>query len=231
MIQIQDVSFHYPAGPGVFKNLNLSIGRGERVGVLGANGAGKTTLMHMIVGLLQPRGTIRVGGLELKKSNLRAIRNMAGLLMQDSDAQLFMPTLLDDVMFGPLNDGVDRATAAGRARSMLIEIGLAGRDQQNAHKLSGGEKRRAALAAVMVMKPEILLLDEPTLNLDPRSRRELIGVLKRMAVTQLIASHDLDLVGQLCSRIVLLDHGCVAAEGPAERILNDAEILEKHGLV
>ena len=229
-LAIDDLRFTYHDGPEVLKGVSLRVAPGEAVGLLGPNGSGKSTLLRLLVGLLRGEGRIAAGGIELSRENLPELRRRVGLVFQDPDAQLFMPTLLDDVMFGPLNGGMARAEARRRAEAALARVDLAPLAGRSAHHLSGGERRRAALAAVLAMAPPLLLLDEPSSDLDPRGRRRLIELLAGLGETRLIATHDLDLVWDLCPRVVILEGGRIAADGPAETILRDGDLLRRHGL-
>ncbi len=194
------------------------------------DGAGKSTLLLALIGVLRAKGTIRVGEVILSRSTLREVRRLVGLVFQDPDDQLFMPTIAEDLAFGPAQMGLARPELDARVEEALTSVGLAGLGGRAPHHLSGGEKRAASLATVLSMGPEILALDEPTTGLDPRSRRRVIKLLRRLGGTCLIATHDLEAVLDLCERAVLLDAGRVVADGPVREVFSDAPLMEAHGL-
>jgi len=235
VVEIKELHFKYPDGKEALKGVSLIILEGESVGIIGPNGAGKSTLLLHLNGLLQgqnPNGRVSVWvrGLPVDSSHLREIRRLVGLVFQDPDDQLFSPTVFDDVAFGPVNLGLPPHEVKERVRQALAWMGLEGYEERSPHHLSLGEKKRVAIAAVLSMKPYILALDEPTANLDPRGRWELIELLRRLPQTKIIASHDLGMVRALCNRVVVLDKGEVVADGPAETILEDHTLLKEHGL-
>ena len=210
--------------------MTFDVNDGEKVGLIGANGAGKSTLLKCVPGLLQASGTITVGGLAVNRENLAEIRRKVGYVLQDPDSQMFMPKVIDDMIFGPVNYGLSREEAEAQADRVLEELGMTRlRDRYN-HRISGGEKRMAAIATVLAMGPDIMLMDEPSSSLDPRNRRALINTIKRLDRTMLIASHDLDMILDICSRVILLDGGKLIADGKAADILRDRELLEAHSL-
>lgn len=219
-------------GHPVLRGLTLTIGSGQRVGLVGPNGAGKTTLLHLLLGLHRAEsGTVRVLGLDAgAKRDVAMIRRRAALVFQNADDQLFSGTVLDDVAFGPLNLGLDDATARHRAMAALGQVGAAETADRISHHLSAGEKRRVALAAVLAMQPELLILDEPTSELDPRGRRAVIALLNALPHTRLVATHDLEFVRESCERVIVLDAGQVAADGAAEVVLSDAGLMDRVGL-
>ncbi len=230
MIRFIDVSYSYPGGRPVLKNISFSAAEGERIGLIGANGAGKSTLMKAALGLVEAEGIILIGGNAVKKENLAVIRQLAGFVLQDPDDQMFMPRVIDDMVFGPVNYGMTREAAEEEAGKILEELGISFlRDRYN-HKISGGEKRMASIATVLMMDPKIIFMDEPSSSLDPRNRRMLINALNRLENTLVIASHDLDMILQTCSRVILIDSGEIAADGKAFDILRDRALLESHGL-
>jgi cobalt/nickel transport system ATP-binding protein len=229
-LELLDVSFSYGHGEDALKNVSVRIASGERVALVGPNGAGKSTLLLAIVGVLHARGTVRVSGLELNRGTLKEIRRRVGLVFQNADDQLFMPTVREDVAFGPMQLGLAPDELEAAVDGALEMVGMTGLAAREPHHLSGGEKRAASIATVLSMRPSILALDEPTPGLDPRSRRRLIEFLKRLDSTCLVASHDLEMVLSLCERVVLLDGGSVVADGPSFDILADEKLMEDHGL-
>lgn len=230
MIEIKDLSFEYDKGFPVISGIDLKIGEGESVGLIGANGAGKSTFFGLMLGLISGSGTISVDGIRLEKKTLPQIRSRVGLLLQDSDDQMFMPTVYEDLVFAPKNYGLSDEETEDRVSGVLSQLGIEYlRDRRN-HKISGGEKRMAAIASVLVMKPSVILMDEPTNALDPSNRRLVINTIKALPQTKLIASHDLDMVWDCCERVVLLHHGRVAADGSREEILKNRELLENNHL-
>ena len=226
MLEFRDVSFSYEAGIRVLDHLNFSIRKGESVGLIGANGAGKSTIMKRMLGLLQGEGQIFVEGLPVEKKNLPVIRQKIGFVLQDSDNQMFMPTVYEDMIFGPLNYGLSKEDAEKRVDWVLRELNLEELKHRHNHKLSGGEKRMAAIATILAMEPEMVIMDEPSTALDPCNRRSVINTINRLPQTKLIASHDLDMILDTCQRVILLSHGRIAADGNADTILRDKEMLE-----
>ncbi len=230
MICFENVSIAYEAGKQVLSDMSFTIRDGEAVGLIGANGSGKSTLMKALLGLLPHDGSIQVDGLEVRKENLKEIRKKIGLVLQNSDNQMFMPTVFEDIMFAPLNYGMNREEAEKKADQVLDAMGLMELKHRHNHKISGGEKRMAAIATVLAMDPEVMLMDEPTSALDPCNRRVVINTIRRLPNTKLIASHDLDMILDTCERVILLGGGCVAADGAAEDILKDRRLLEQNRL-
>lgn len=229
MLVFDHVSVFY-GGTQVLRGLSFSIRDGEQVGLLGANGAGKSTLMKAALGLVPYTGSITVDNLPVTQENLPAVRRKLGYVLQDADNQMFMPTVLDDMLFGPMNYGLSRAEAERQADETLASLHMEHLKLRHNHKMSGGEKRMAAIAVILAMKPDMLFMDEPSTALDPRNRRTLIRVLRQRPETKLIASHDLDLVLETCSRVLLLAGGRLAADGAAGEILRDRALLEENGL-
>lgn len=232
-IEIRALSYAYPDETQALKGINLSIKATERVAIVGANGSGKSTLLLHFNGLLLPQtGAIAVGELVMAPKNLKAIRNFVGLVFQNPDDQLFMPTVWEDVTFGPLNQGIKGHELEHRAVAAMRAVSLDPQQygSRNANNLSGGEKKRVAIAGVLAMQPQVLVLDEPSAQLDPRCRRELIHLLDSLPFTQLIATHDLDLALELCDRTVVLSQGEVVFDGPTEHILSDADRLAQYAL-
>lgn len=226
MIEFQNVSFSYDNGHPVVEDLSFSIRRGETVGLIGANGAGKSTIMKLLLGLLKGKGQITVDGLPLNQQNIPAIRQKIGFVLQDSDNQMFMPTVYEDMIFGPRNYGLSKEETERRVDAVLQQLGLTELKHRYNHKISGGEKRMAAIATILAMEPETILMDEPSTALDPVNRRTVINTIRQLSQTKLIASHDLDMILNTCQRVILLSHGKIVADGDAEAILQDKALLE-----
>ena len=230
MIEFSHVSFAYEPGKEVIRDLSFRLEDGESVGLIGANGAGKSTVMKLLLGLVSGEGEITADGIRLEKKTLAEIRRKIGIVLQNSDNQMFMPTVYDDMMFAPMNYGMTREEAEKKVDEVLARLELAAlRDRYN-HKLSGGEKKMAAIAAVLAMEPGTVLMDEPTSGLDPYNRRLIIRTVRGMRETKLIASHDLDMILDCCSRVILLSEGRIAADGRAEDVLRDRALLEANHL-
>jgi len=226
-----EVSFTYPDGTPALRNVSLELKHGEHVALLGPNGAGKSTLMLIADGILMPdSGTVKIGALELLPTNLVAIRKRIGLLFQDPDDQLFMTTVFDDVAFGPLNLGWDADRVEQAVNAVLAALDLLQLAPRAPQDLSFGQKKRVALATILVMQPDFLILDEPSSNLDPRGRREMMQLISSFEQTVLIATHDLDLAWELLPKSIILDHGQVVAEGPTRELLRDEQLLVAHQL-
>lgn len=228
MIEFQNVSFSYDSGHPVVENLNFSIHKGETVGLIGANGAGKSTIMKLLLGLVTGEGRITVDGLTLNKQNIPVIRKKIGFVLQDSDNQMFMPTVYEDMIFGPRNYGLSKEETERRVDDVLKRLGLQALKYRHNHKISGGEKRMAAIATILAMEPEVILMDEPSTALDPVNRRMVINTIRQLPQTMLIASHDLDMILDTCQRVILLSQGTIAADDDAERILRNRELLESN---
>ena len=226
MISFENVSFSYENGTTVLNNVSFEIADGESVGLIGANGAGKSTLMKLLLGLLPFEGNIFVDGMRVEKKNLLQIRKKIGFVLQDSDNQMFMPTVFEDMMFGPRNYGMSREEAEKRVDAVLTRLGLNDLKYRYNHKISGGEKRMAAIATVLTMEPEIIVMDEPSIALDPVNRRAVINTVNSLPMTKIIVSHDLDMILDTCRRVILLSRGRIAADGIAEEILRDKVLLE-----
>lgn len=230
-LMVRGLRFSYPDGTEVLRGVDLSIRRGERVALLGPNGAGKTTLLLHLIGILRAtHGTIEVAGTLLDDETAPAIRRRVGLVFQDPDDQLFMPTVREDVAFGPANMGSRGTALEAVVTQALQSVGMSGMGERAPHHLSGGERRRAALAGVLAMRPDVLVLDEPTSNLDPAGRRELAEVLATLDVTLMIVTHDLPYALQVCERSVVMNEGRVVADGPTYRVLSDAELMAENRL-
>jgi cobalt/nickel transport system ATP-binding protein len=232
LVEVSGLTFHYPDGTGALTSVSFRIETGERVALLGPTGSGKSTLLQHLNGLLLPaEGTVRVDGILASGDEaIRAVRRRVGLVFQDPNDQLFLPTLLEDVAFGPLNDGVTPAEAVTLARATLAELGLEHVHDRAAHHLSGGERRLAALATVLVLRPALLVLDEPTGDLDARHRQRLVHLLRARPETLLTATHDLAVAHVLCGRGIVLHEGRVVADAPLAEITGDAALLERYGL-
>ena len=228
MIEFQNVSFAYEKSRPVLRDLSFSIADGESVGLIGANGAGKSTVMKLLLGLLTGEGKILVDGIEVRKDTLSQIRRKLGFVLQNSDNQMFMPTVYEDMIFAPLNYGLTREQAEQRVDRVLAELGLTELKHRHNHRISGGEKRMAAIATILAMEPEVMLMDEPSSALDPYNRRIVINTIRSLPQTKLITSHDLDMILDTCQRVILLSGGRIAADGPAEEILRDKALLESH---
>ncbi|HKA82775.1 MAG TPA: ABC transporter ATP-binding protein [Acidimicrobiales bacterium] len=230
-VAVRDVGFAYPDGRVALEGVDLEVQPGERVAVLGPNGAGKSTLVLHLNGIFQAqRGEVVIGGLPVVKRNLAEVRRRVGIVFQDPDDQLFMPTVHDDVAFGPSQAGHRDADLAGRVADALEAVGMADRRDAAPHHLSFGQRRRVAIATVLATEPDVLVLDEPTANLDPAARRELTEVLASLAVTLLVVTHDLPYALETCERAVVLDAGRIVADGPTADLLGDGDLLAAHRL-
>ncbi len=230
-LEVSGLAFAYPDGHQALFGVDMTIQRGERVALLGPNGAGKTTLVLHLNGILDAgAGQVRVAGLPVAKQNLREIRRRVGIVFQDPDDQLFMPTVRDDVAFGPANLGVSGSELDDRVHEALDRVGMAAYADRPPHHLSYGQRRRVAVATVLAMGPEILVLDEPSSNLDPASRRELAEVLLSLDVTLLMVTHDLPYALELCPRSLVLSGGVIAADAPTRDLLLDDVLLAEHRL-
>ncbi|MBP3209551.1 MAG: ABC transporter ATP-binding protein [Oscillospiraceae bacterium] len=228
MIEFQHVSFAYEKDRPVLCDLSFRIEKGEAVGLIGANGAGKSSVMKLLLGLLQGEGKILVDGVEVRKDTLAEIRRKLGFVLQNSDNQMFMPTVYEDMMFAPLNYMLSREEAEARVDAVLARLHLEHLKHRYNHKISGGEKRMAAIATVLAMEPEAVLMDEPTSALDPYNRRIVINTIRELDQTRIITSHDLDMILDTCDRVILLSEGKIAADGKASVLLRDRELLERH---
>lgn len=231
ILKIENLSFSYEKTQQVLKDINLTAVDGESIGIIGANGIGKTTLMKLLVGLYTDyQGTLEVAGHQVNKKNLAHIREHIGYVFQDSDSQLFLSTIEDDVAFGPRNYGLSEEEVERRVTQALEKVHITELRHKQTYKLSGGEKKLASIATILSMKPDIIIMDEPSIALDPRNRRNLIKILNEINSLKLITSHDLDFILDTCERCVLLDDGRIIADGRSSKILMDKELLEAHGL-
>jgi cobalt/nickel transport system ATP-binding protein len=229
-IEVHDLRFTYPDGRPALNGVDLHVAPGEKMALVGPNGAGKSTLLLHLNGILQGEGSVCVSGMAVEKENLGRIRAAVGLVFQTPDDQLFSPTVFDDVAFGPLHMGLPEVEVRRRTAEALAAVEMGEYRQRISHHLSLGEKKRIAIATVLSMQPEILVLDEPTAGLDPRARRNLIELLRRLDMTMLVCSHDMAMVAELLPRTAIMDGGRIVAEGETARILADTALLERHGL-
>ncbi|WP_327087775.1 energy-coupling factor ABC transporter ATP-binding protein [Nonomuraea sp. NBC_01738] len=230
-LEVSGLAYAYPDGTQALFGVDLAIGRGERVALLGPNGAGKTTLVMHLNGILAAgHGTVSVAGTPVRKDTLKQIRQRVGLVFQDPDDQLFMPTVRDDVAFGPANMGITGEELERRVKDALDRVGMLEAADRPPHHLSFGQRRRVAVATVLAMEPEILVLDEPSSNLDPAARRELAEILRSLDVTVLMVTHDLPYAMELCERSLILSGGVIAADGPTRELLADTDLLAAHRL-
>jgi cobalt/nickel transport system ATP-binding protein len=229
-VHASGLRFRYPNGVTGLDGIDLHVSHGERVAVLGPNGAGKTTLMLHLNGLLTGEGDLEVAGIRVGEGNVRDLRAAVGLVFQDPDDQLFMPTVAEDIAFGPLNLGVPYGEVRDRVDAALAAVRMEHIAGRAPHQLSLGQRRRVAIATVLAMQPSLLVLDEPSANLDPRARRELLEVLDRIDRTMLVVTHDLPFAAQLCERAVLLSGGRIVADRPCAELLSDDGLLAEHDL-
>ena len=230
VLQIQDLDFTYPDGHVALRGVNLSICEGERVALVGPNGAGKSTLMLHLNGILGDKSPVSIAGMSIDPDNLPMIRALVGLVFQNPDDQLFSPTVFDDVAFGPLHMGLPEDEVYQRVEEALAVVQMTGFGERLSHHLSMGQKKRIAIATVLAMRPQILILDEPSAGLDPRARRSLIDFLQDLPITMLVSTHDLRMVQEVFPRMVIMDEGRIVADGYTGDLLADSILLEKHGL-
>lgn len=231
IVEVRDLHYTYPDGTAVLHGVSFRITHGETVGIIGANGAGKSTLLLHLNGCLTPQtGVVRIGDFPLTKKTIEQVRRTVGMVFQDPDDQLFMPVVHDDVAFGPLNLGLPPEDVEERVENALATVGASHLKDRPPYRLSGGEKRAVSIATVLSMSPSILVMDEPTANLDPKARRRLIELLKTFSHTVIVASHDLDMVLDLCSRTIILKDGRVVADGPSADVLRNEELLDAGSL-
>ena len=230
IICVEHLTFSYPDSRQALTDISLAVQAGEKVAIVGPNGAGKSTLFLHLNGILSGQGRVEIAGLAPTGKALRAVRAKVGLVFQDPDDQLFSPTVLDDVAFGPLHLDCSLAEVRDRVAHALAAVGMTGCEELMPHHMSLGERKRIAIATVLAMHSEVLVLDEPSAGLDPRARRNLLGLLKTLPQTMLVASHDMRLVWDLCPRTVILDGGRLVADGPTVELLCDTALMEQHGL-
>lgn len=229
-LTIANLTFRYPDGHFALHDVSLQVSHGEKVALVGPNGAGKSTLMLHLNGILGSNGEVKVGGMPVTRPNLPVIRAKVGLVFQNPDDQLFSPTVFEDVAFGPLHMGLPEHEVRARADRALDQVGMSQYGERLSHHLSAGEKKRASIATVLSMNPEILVLDEPSAGLDPRARRSLINLLHELPITMLVSTHDMLMVRELFPRMVIMDEGRIVADEPTELLMNDVALLEAHGL-
>ena len=230
IIKINNLTYSYPDGRRALTGINLSVCRGDSIAIIGPNGAGKSTLLLHLNGIIRGENGVKIFAKPITDKNLKEVRRRVGLVFQNPDDQLFSSTVFEDVAFGPMNLGYSEAEVRQAVAAALEKVGMSGFEQRSSHHLSLGEKKRIAIATILSMSPEVMVLDEPTSNLDPRGKWLLVELLLKLPVTRIIATHDLEVVAALCNRVVILDGGRIAADDTVERILNDADLLEAHGL-
>jgi cobalt/nickel transport system ATP-binding protein len=231
LIRISQLNYSYPDGKIALQDINLVVNAGEKIGIVGANGAGKSTLLLHINGVLSGHGSIQVDGMDCNKQNLTKIRARIGLVFQNPDDQLFSITVYDDVAYGPRYQGLPKDEIDERVVDALRAVQMSDFSKRNPYHLSGGEKKRIAIATVLSMKPEVLVFDEPTAGLDPRARRELIELLETLPQTLLIATHDLSLVERLTGRMIIMNSGKIVMDGPSKTLRQDEKLLQDNGLL
>jgi cobalt/nickel transport system ATP-binding protein len=229
-IEVENLSFAYPDGHAALRGISLRIAPGEKVALVGPNGAGKSTLVLHLNGILLGKGKVHVCGLDIDEKNLSHVRASVGLVFQNPDDQLFSPTVYEDVAFGPLYQGLSAPEVDERVNMALASVQMSEYVRRVSYHLSTGEKKRIAIATVLSMQPEVLVLDEPTAGLDPRARRTLINLLRELPITMLVSTHDMRLVQELFPRTIVMDEGRIVADGLTMEILEDAKLLEAHGL-
>lgn len=229
-VEIKNLNFAYPDGTRALKNINMQIETGDSVGLIGPNGAGKTTLLLHLNGILRGDGEVKIFNTLVNKKSLKEVRKKVGLVFQDPDDQLFMPTVFDDVSFGPINLGFEKEKVMEKVKEALKMVEMENFIDKSPHHLSFGEKKKISLATVFSMDPEILALDEPSSNLDPRGKREIVKILEEIKETKIIATHDLGIINLLCQRVILMCQGEIITEGDTEIILKNKELLEKYYL-
>lgn len=230
VLSVRDLHFSYHDGHAALRGVSFEMCSGDKVALVGPNGAGKSTLMLHLNGILTGRGEVNVGDKRISRDNLPAIRAMVGLVFQNPDDQLFSPTVFEDVAFGPLHMGLPKGEVEGRVMSALQAVRMSGYRDRLSHHLSVGEKKRIAIATVLSMDPQILVLDEPSAGLDPRARRTLINLLRELPITMLVSTHDMRLVEELFPRTIVMDEGLIVADGRTREILADEKFLNEHGL-
>jgi cobalt transport protein ATP-binding subunit len=229
-VRVNGLKYSYPDGTPALRGIDLVVRRGESVAIMGPNGAGKSTLTMHLNGILAGEGRVEVMGVEVNKKNLKQVRSIVGLVFQDPDDQLFSPTVREDIAFGPLNMRMPVEDIEKAVKRALEWVGMEGSEERSPHHMSFGEKKRVSLATVLSMDPDILVLDEPAANMDPRGRREFIELLSCLKVTRLVVTHDLDMARQLCPRTIVMEKGRVVADGATSNLLSDRDFLYRSGL-
>jgi len=230
VLSVENLHFHYPDGHEALRGVSIKLCEGDKVALVGPNGAGKSTLMLHLNGILNGEGEMSIAGMRIEPNNLPVIRAMVGLVFQSPDDQLFSPTVFEDVAFGPLHMGLPEDEVHARVDEALEMVRMSKFRERLSHHLSVGEKKRIAIATVLSMRPQILVLDEPSAGLDPRARRSLINLLRDLPITMLVSSHDLLMVRELFPRMVIMDEGKIVADGPTAELMEDEALLEAHGL-
>lgn len=231
IISVSDLSFGYDSKRKVLENINFQLKKGESVGLVGANGVGKSTLLRILVGLNTGlQGDVMVNNIPLEKKNLKTIRKNVGYVFQDADSQLFMSTVFDDVAFAPRNYGMSEAEVNEKTMEALKVVHIEQLKDKQIYKLSGGEKKLASIATILSTEPDVILMDEPSVALDPKNRRNLINILNRLNQAKIIASHDLNMIMDTCERTILLSDGKIIKDGNTKEILLDKELMEESGL-
>jgi len=229
-IEIENFSYSYPDGTAALREITLSVKQGEKIALIGPNGAGKSTLLLAMGGFVKGTGKVLIDGLQINRKNLKKIRTLLTSCLENPDDQLFMPTLFDDVAFGPLNMGLEPKEVKKRVADALQTVGLANMADKAPHHLSAGQKRSAAIATVLSMAPKIITLDEPDSQLDPRNRNNLTKLLAALPQTLIIGTCDMNFAAELAGRAILLDKGCIIADGDAKKIMSDSKLMAEHGL-
>lgn len=229
-VKCENLDFSYSKDQKVLHNINLDIAASEKIALIGPNGAGKSTFILTLNGLLKSHGNIFIHGTKLTEKTIYEIRKKVGIVFQDPNDQLFCPTVFEDIAFGPLHFDMEQSKISSIVTSGLEQVGLSGFEEKSSHHLSLGEKKRVSLATVLVLQPEILVLDEPSANLDPKHRRDIINMLKEWKYTTIIATHDLDLALEVCSRCIILNNGRIVANGNTKEILSNERLLQENDL-
>jgi cobalt/nickel transport system ATP-binding protein len=230
VLSVHDLHFSYHDHHLALRGVSFELCEGDKVALVGPNGAGKSTLLLHLNGILSGQGDVIVGNDRIRRDNLPAIRAMVGVVFQSPDDQLFSPTVFEDVAFGPLHMGLPKDEVLARVDSALEAVRMSGYKDRLSHHLSVGEKKRIAIATVLSMNPQILILDEPSAGLDPRARRALINLLRDLPITMLVSTHDMKLVEELFPRTIVMDEGLIVADGETNKILRDEKFLNEHGL-
>ena len=230
LLRIDNLSYQYPDGQQALKNINLTIYRGDSLALVGPNGAGKSTLILHFNGIIRSNSSVKFLGEPIGDKNLKQVRSKVGLVFQNPDDQLFSPSVFDDVAFGPINMGYDEAKVCHAVTKALDMVGMSGFERRSPHHLSIGEKKRIAIATVLSMSPDVLVIDEPSSSLDPKGKWDFIDFLKTLPGTKVIVSHDLELVEALCSRMVIMEKGAIVADGLTAEMLSDRQLLVRYGL-